>query len=106
MNKQHPLQFFIELAEQDSPSLKQSVESDKVVEPSQISSQEEALKALEELGITTYLHVPSPSMLDSFLEQGARRFVFEGRESGGHVGPRSSFVLWQSMLDILIRAKL
>ena len=62
--------------------------------------------ALEDAGISTYLHVPSPSMLDSFLEQGARRFIFEGRECGGHVGPRSSFVLWQSMLDVLVHAKL
>ena len=30
-----------------------------------------------------------------FLKDGARRFVFEGRECGGHVGPRSSFVLWE-----------
>ena len=39
----------------------------------------------------TYLHVPSPGLLDSFVKDGARRFVFEGRECGGHVGPRSSF---------------
>ena len=30
-----------------------------------------------------------------FLKDGARRFVLEGRECGGHVGPRSSFVLWE-----------
>jgi hypothetical protein len=39
-----------------------------------------------------------------FLEDGARRFVFEGRECGGHVGPRSSFVLWESMIDTLQEA--
>src|SRR5262249_6543950 len=50
--------------------------------------------ALERAGIPTYLHVPSAELLSLFLEQGARRFVFEGRECGGHVGPRSSFVLW------------
>ena len=33
---------------------------------------------------------------------GARRFVFEGRECGGHVGPRTSFVLWDTMLRVLL----
>ncbi|HXV77185.1 MAG TPA: hypothetical protein VD788_12780, partial [Candidatus Polarisedimenticolaceae bacterium] len=45
--------------------------------------------ALEGDGIATYLHVPSPGLLATFLDEGARRFVFEGRECGGHVGPRS-----------------
>jgi acyl transferase domain-containing protein/NAD(P)H-dependent flavin oxidoreductase YrpB (nitropropane dioxygenase family)/NAD(P)-dependent dehydrogenase (short-subunit alcohol dehydrogenase family)/acyl carrier protein len=57
---------------------------------------------LEELGISTYLHVPSRGLLDLFLRQGARRFVFEGRECGGHVGPLSSFALWQSQIDRLL----
>ncbi len=61
-------------------------------------------QALEELGIATYLHVPSPGLLKLYLAQGARRFVFEGRECGGHVGPRSSLVLWESMLEILLEA--
>jgi acyl transferase domain-containing protein/NAD(P)H-dependent flavin oxidoreductase YrpB (nitropropane dioxygenase family)/NADP-dependent 3-hydroxy acid dehydrogenase YdfG len=59
---------------------------------------------LEEAGIHTYLHVPSPRLLRSFIDLGARRFVFEGMECGGHVGPRSSFVLWESMVDELIDA--
>jgi acyl transferase domain-containing protein/NADP-dependent 3-hydroxy acid dehydrogenase YdfG len=33
---------------------------------------------------------------------GARRFIFEGKECGGHVGPRSSFVLWESMIETLL----
>src|SRR5262249_12101308 len=45
-------------------------------------------------------------MLDTFLKEGARRFVFEGRECGGHVGPRSSFVLWEAMVETLLAAKL
>src|SRR5262249_23064940 len=53
-------------------------------------------------GITTYLHVPSPGLLDLFLKDGARRFVLEGRECGGHVGPRSSFVLWESAIERLL----
>ena len=47
---------------------------------------------LEAQGTATYLHVPSPGLLDLFLRDGARRFVFEGSECGGHVGPRTSFV--------------
>ena len=43
---------------------------------------------LEAEGIHTYLHVPSPGLLEQFANAGARRFVFEGRECGGHVGPR------------------
>jgi len=58
-------------------------------------------KPLEAAGIATYLHVPSPGLLDLFLKEGARRFVFEGRECGGHVGPRTSFLLWQQQLDRL-----
>jgi acyl transferase domain-containing protein/NAD(P)H-dependent flavin oxidoreductase YrpB (nitropropane dioxygenase family)/NAD(P)-dependent dehydrogenase (short-subunit alcohol dehydrogenase family) len=59
-------------------------------------------RELEKLGIPTFLHVPSPALLRIFLRDGARRFVFEGRECGGHVGPRSSFVLWESMIDVLL----
>jgi len=58
--------------------------------------------SLESVGIPTFLHVPSPALLDLFLKEGARRFVFEGRECGGHVGPRSSFVLWEGAIDRLL----
>jgi acyl transferase domain-containing protein/NAD(P)H-dependent flavin oxidoreductase YrpB (nitropropane dioxygenase family) len=60
---------------------------------------------LEAEGITTFLHVPSPTLLEQFLRQGARNFVFEGRECGGHVGPRTSFNLWEQQLDVLARAE-
>lgn len=58
---------------------------------------------LESAGIATFVHVPSPGLLKSFLDAGCRRFIFEGRECGGHVGPRSSFVLWQQAIEILRR---
>ncbi|MCG6862331.1 MAG: acyltransferase domain-containing protein, partial [Chromatiaceae bacterium] len=58
-------------------------------------------RVLEEKGIKTYLHVPSPGLLKLFLADGARRFVFEGRECGGHVGPRFSFALWEQQLQEL-----
>jgi 3-oxoacyl-(acyl-carrier-protein) synthase/NAD(P)H-dependent flavin oxidoreductase YrpB (nitropropane dioxygenase family) len=57
---------------------------------------------LERDGIAVYLHVPSPGLLDLFWKEGARRFVLEGRECGGHVGPRSSFVLWESAIARLL----
>ncbi len=57
--------------------------------------------ALEEVGIDTFLHVPSPGLLKQFLDAGARKFVFEGSECGGHVGPRSSFPLWEAQIAVL-----
>jgi acyl transferase domain-containing protein/NAD(P)H-dependent flavin oxidoreductase YrpB (nitropropane dioxygenase family) len=59
-------------------------------------------RELEADGIETYLHVPSPGLLKLYLADGARRFVFEGRECGGHVGPRTSFVLWDTMFRVLL----
>lgn len=58
-----------------------------------------------EMGIPTYLHVPSPGLLELFIKDGARHFVFEGRECGGHVGPRFSFVLWEQQMDALLRVE-
>jgi acyl transferase domain-containing protein/NAD(P)H-dependent flavin oxidoreductase YrpB (nitropropane dioxygenase family)/NAD(P)-dependent dehydrogenase (short-subunit alcohol dehydrogenase family)/acyl carrier protein len=58
--------------------------------------------ALESQGIHTYLHVPSPGLLQMFLRSGARRVIFEGRECGGHVGPRTSFVLWDTMVRVIL----
>jgi acyl transferase domain-containing protein/NAD(P)H-dependent flavin oxidoreductase YrpB (nitropropane dioxygenase family) len=59
-------------------------------------------RELEKDGIPTYLHVPSPGLLRMFLKDGARHFIFEGRECGGHVGPRTSFVLWETMTEVLL----
>ncbi|MCE9563600.1 MAG: acyltransferase domain-containing protein [Planctomycetes bacterium] len=59
-------------------------------------------KELETQGIPTYLHVPSPGLLKMFLKDGARRFIFEGQECGGHIGPRASFALWESMVAVLL----
>jgi acyl transferase domain-containing protein/NAD(P)H-dependent flavin oxidoreductase YrpB (nitropropane dioxygenase family)/NAD(P)-dependent dehydrogenase (short-subunit alcohol dehydrogenase family)/acyl carrier protein len=59
-------------------------------------------KALDQAGIETFLHVPSPGLLDQFLKDGARRFVFEGAECGGHIGPRGSFALWEAQITRLL----
>ncbi|MEU0811922.1 beta-ketoacyl synthase N-terminal-like domain-containing protein, partial [Streptomyces sp. NPDC005970] len=58
-------------------------------------------EALERAGIATFLHVPSPGLLGQFLRSGARRFVFEGSECGGHVGPRHSFPLWEAQIAVI-----
>jgi acyl transferase domain-containing protein/NAD(P)H-dependent flavin oxidoreductase YrpB (nitropropane dioxygenase family) len=58
-------------------------------------------RALEDAGISTFLHVPAPGLLRQFLAAGARKFVFEGAECGGHVGPRSSLALWEAQLGVL-----
>ena len=57
---------------------------------------------LESCGIATYLHIPSPGLLRQFWGDGARRFVLEGRECGGHVGPRSSLVLWEQVVETIL----
>ena len=57
---------------------------------------------LEKAGIATFLHVPSANLIPMFVGEGARRFIFEGRECGGHIGPLSSFVLWSTMVDKLL----
>ncbi len=57
---------------------------------------------LEAAGVPTFLHVPSANLIPLFLQEGARRFIFEGRECGGHIGPLSSFVLWSAMVDRLL----
>ncbi|XRQ13380.1 SDR family NAD(P)-dependent oxidoreductase [Actinomadura welshii] len=64
-------------------------------------SPEEAA-SLEAAGIATYLDVPSPELLDRFLGEGVRKFVFGGREGGGPIGPRAAFPLWEAQLERLL----
>lgn len=59
-------------------------------------------RPLEKAGIRTFLHVPSAALLDGFIKEGGRRFVFEGRECGGHVGPLFSLVLWEKQIARLL----
>jgi len=56
----------------------------------------------EKAGIPAFLHVPSSWLLDQYIKEGVRRFIFEGRESGGHVGPTYSTVLWEKQLVHLL----
>ncbi|MFA4915468.1 MAG: SDR family NAD(P)-dependent oxidoreductase [Syntrophales bacterium] len=57
---------------------------------------------LEKAGILAFLHVPTANLIPLFLQEGVHRFIFEGRECGGHIGPLSSFVLWSTMVDRLL----
>ncbi len=58
---------------------------------------------LEQQGIATWLHVPAP-LIEEYCARGVRRFVFEGAECGGHVGPLHAFALWQEALEHLLAA--
>lgn len=60
-------------------------------------------KPFEKEGIKAFIHVPSKILLDIFLKEGAKNFVFEGRESGGHIGPLSSFILWERQIYRLLK---
>lgn len=62
------------------------------------------VKQLEQEGIATYVHIPTPGLLRMFLSEGLSRFVFEGRESGGHVGPLCSFVLFETAINVLLES--
>jgi acyl transferase domain-containing protein/NAD(P)H-dependent flavin oxidoreductase YrpB (nitropropane dioxygenase family)/NAD(P)-dependent dehydrogenase (short-subunit alcohol dehydrogenase family) len=59
-------------------------------------------RQLEEAGIATYLHLPTPAFIAPFFEAGVRRFIFEGNESGGHVGPLAGFPLWETSVTALL----
>ena len=58
-------------------------------------------KSIEDIGTGCYLHCPSPSILSEGLKAGLRRFVFEGCESGGHIGTLGSLNLWNANLNAL-----
>lgn len=57
----------------------------------------------EKAGIKTFIHVPSPALLDMFIKEGAKSFIFEGRESGGHIGPLLSLILWEKQITRLLK---
>ena len=61
------------------------------------------VRELTAAGVTTYVHVPSPVLLEQFLRDGITHFVLEGSECGGHIGPRTSFTLWQQAITELCK---
>ncbi|UHD14536.1 type I polyketide synthase [Thiocapsa bogorovii] len=62
-------------------------------------------KALEAIGLKTFVHVPTPALLERFLGEGVRRLIFEGRECGGHVGPIGSLPLWEMAVERILASK-
>jgi malonyl CoA-acyl carrier protein transacylase len=56
---------------------------------------------LESLGVRTYLHTPTPGVLDAALKAGQRRFLLEGAEAGGHIGQIGGLALWQLCAQVL-----
>ncbi|RDV36640.1 SDR family NAD(P)-dependent oxidoreductase [Bradymonadaceae bacterium TMQ3] len=57
-------------------------------------SAEQAMR-LEREGLITYLHTPTPGVLEAALKQGQRHSIWEGAEAGGHVGTLGALALWQ-----------
>ena len=56
----------------------------------------------EGMGIRTFVHASTASLITGNLDDGMRRFIIEGRECGGHIGPLTSFVLWGSIVESLL----
>jgi acyl transferase domain-containing protein/NAD(P)H-dependent flavin oxidoreductase YrpB (nitropropane dioxygenase family)/NAD(P)-dependent dehydrogenase (short-subunit alcohol dehydrogenase family)/phosphopantetheinyl transferase (holo-ACP synthase)/acyl carrier protein len=65
----------------------------------------ELAQQIESLGTACYLHCPSPLILSEALKAGLRHFVFEGCESGGHIGALGSLDLWGANLHALEAAE-
>ncbi|HEX3595200.1 MAG TPA: nitronate monooxygenase, partial [Polyangiaceae bacterium] len=61
----------------------------------------DAVLELESQGIAAFMHLPSPRLLATFVRAGVRRFVFEGNECGGHIGPLSSLDLWGAAVEAI-----
>jgi acyl transferase domain-containing protein/NAD(P)H-dependent flavin oxidoreductase YrpB (nitropropane dioxygenase family)/NAD(P)-dependent dehydrogenase (short-subunit alcohol dehydrogenase family) len=61
-------------------------------------------RVFEREGIRVLMHAPTPGLLDLLIKEGVRIFIFEGRESGGHVGPLYSTVLWDKQINRLLAA--
>ncbi|MBF0410505.1 MAG: SDR family NAD(P)-dependent oxidoreductase [Candidatus Riflebacteria bacterium] len=55
------------------------------------------------LGHNLLVHAPHPTVLADFADRGVSNFILEGRESGGHIGPLASMVLWQLSLSAVQR---
>jgi phosphopantetheine--protein transferase-like protein len=64
----------------------------------------ELAKRIEEMGTVCYLHCPAPAVVSEALKSDLRHFVFEGCESGGHIGSLGSLDLWSANLRELEKA--
>ena len=57
----------------------------------------------EKAGIKTFVHAPSVALLEQYIKDGNTHLIFEGRESGGHIGPFWSTLLWEKQINRLVR---
>ncbi|UXI69008.1 type I polyketide synthase [Tahibacter amnicola] len=55
--------------------------------------------------IGAFLHCPTFRLFEHFVKDGVKRFVFEGRECGGHVGPLSSLTLWEGQISLALETE-
>jgi acyl transferase domain-containing protein/NAD(P)H-dependent flavin oxidoreductase YrpB (nitropropane dioxygenase family)/NAD(P)-dependent dehydrogenase (short-subunit alcohol dehydrogenase family)/acyl carrier protein len=60
-------------------------------------------KQFANAGIKTFVHAPSSVLLEQYIKEGITNLVFEGRESGGHVGPFWSTILWEKQINRLLQ---
>jgi len=61
------------------------------------------VKQFENAGIKTFIHVPSVVLMDQYIKDGITNLIFEGRESGGHIGPLYSMLIWEKQINRLLQ---
>ena len=61
------------------------------------------VKPFENAGIKTFIHAPSVSLLEQYIKEGITNLIFEGRESGGHIGPFFSTFIWEKQINRLLQ---
>ncbi|MEA2070463.1 MAG: beta-ketoacyl synthase N-terminal-like domain-containing protein [Asgard group archaeon] len=65
----------------------------------------EQAKKVQNFGIETFLHTPSPFLFTEAIKAGVTNLVLEGLECGGHIGFLTSFVLWEICLHKLTEVR-
>ncbi|MFN3201150.1 MAG: SDR family NAD(P)-dependent oxidoreductase [Bradymonadia bacterium] len=55
----------------------------------------EQAQQIENFGVPSWLHTPTPNLVQGALAAGATRLILEGSEAGGHVGTLGGLLLWQ-----------
>ena len=61
------------------------------------------VKQFENAGIKTFIHIPSVTLLEQYIKEGVTNMIFEGRESGGHIGPFFSTLIWEKQINRLLQ---
>jgi acyl transferase domain-containing protein/NAD(P)H-dependent flavin oxidoreductase YrpB (nitropropane dioxygenase family)/NAD(P)-dependent dehydrogenase (short-subunit alcohol dehydrogenase family)/acyl carrier protein len=54
-------------------------------------------------GIKTFFHAPSESLTEQYIKDGNTHLIFEGRESGGHIGTFWSTIIWEKQISRLLQ---